>query len=56
VEEATRIFGCQDKAARWLNTPHPMLEHAAPLALLNSDAGTKVVTDELTRIDFGDFA
>jgi len=56
VEEATRVFGSQDKAARWLKTAHPMLSDATPFSLLDSDAGTKSVTDELTRIDYGDFA
>ena len=56
VEEATRVFGSQDKAARWLKTAHPTLSDATPFLLLDSDAGTKSVTDELTRIDYGDFA
>jgi uncharacterized protein (DUF2384 family) len=33
-----------------------MLGDAAPYLLLDSDAGAKAVTDELIRIDFGDFA
>jgi putative toxin-antitoxin system antitoxin component (TIGR02293 family) len=56
VERATRIFGSEDKASRWLNTAHPMLGDAPPVALLDSDAGAQLVSDELTRIDFGDFA
>ena len=56
AEEATRIFGSDDKAALWFKTAHPSLGDAAPLSLLDSDAGTKAVTDELIRIDYGDFA
>lgn len=56
VEEATRVFGSEDKAARWLKTPHPTLNDATPFSLLDSDAGAKAVTDELIRIDYGDFA
>ncbi|HTT36872.1 MAG TPA: antitoxin Xre/MbcA/ParS toxin-binding domain-containing protein [Burkholderiales bacterium] len=56
VAEATRVFGSEDKAARWLKTAHPVLDEATPFSLLDSDAGVKAVTDELTRIDYGDFA
>jgi putative toxin-antitoxin system antitoxin component (TIGR02293 family) len=56
LEEGTRVFGSQEKAARWLNTPTPALYAVTPLSLLESDAGTQAVTDELGRIDFGDFA
>jgi putative toxin-antitoxin system antitoxin component (TIGR02293 family) len=56
VEEATRIFGSEEKAARWLQSEHPLLSDAKPFSLLDSDAGVKSVTDELTRIDYGDFA
>lgn len=55
-EEATRVFGSETKAARWLATPSVALSDALPLSLLDSDAGTQVLADELTRIDFGDFA
>jgi len=56
VEEALRVFGSEDKASRWLKTPHPMLGDAAPVDLLDSDAGTRSVSDELVRVDYGDFA
>jgi len=32
------------------------LENVEPLAVLDSDAGVKTVSDELVRIDFGDYA
>jgi putative toxin-antitoxin system antitoxin component (TIGR02293 family) len=56
VEEAVRVFGTREKASTWLRTSHPMLGEIAPYRLLDSDAGAKTVTDELIRIDFGDFA
>jgi putative toxin-antitoxin system antitoxin component (TIGR02293 family) len=56
LEEATRVFGRQSKAALWLRTSSPMLGDIAPYRLLDSDAGAKAVCDELIRIDFGDFA
>jgi len=56
VEEAVRIFGSEQKAARWLETAHPLLGGVPPRELLDSDAGVQLVRDELTRIDYGDFA
>ena len=56
LEEATRVFGSEEKAISWLRTAHPMLSDTAPYRLLDSDAGAKSVSDELVRIDFGDFA
>ena len=56
LEDASRVFDSEDKAARWLTLPHPLLWQQRPLDLLDSDAGAKAVTDELTRIEHGDFA
>lgn len=55
VEESARVFGGYARAAAWLRTPHPLLGGEAPFALLGSDAGAKAVSDELVRIDHGDF-
>src|SRR5580704_550137 len=54
--EAVRVFGSEEKAALWLKTPSPLFEHRGPIACLDSDAGANAVTEELIRIDFGDFA
>jgi putative toxin-antitoxin system antitoxin component (TIGR02293 family) len=56
LEEATRVFGSEPKAARWLNARSPALYACTPLSLLDSDAGAQAVSDELGRIEFGDFA
>jgi len=56
VEESARVFGGYEKAAAWLRARHPLLGGAAPFELLGSDAGAKAVSDELVRIDHGDFA
>lgn len=56
VEEADRVFGNPEKTNRWLRNPHPILEHATPLSLLDSDAGAQAVSEELIRIEYGDFA
>lgn len=55
-DEAVRVLDSPDKAAIWLRTPHPLLWHFAPVRLLDSDAGAKAVTDELIRIEYGEFA
>jgi putative toxin-antitoxin system antitoxin component (TIGR02293 family) len=54
--EAIRVFGSEGKAAAWLKTPSPLFEDSAPLSCLDSDAGAHVVSEEIVRIDFGDFA
>ncbi len=54
-EEATRVLGAEHKAAGWLNQPNPCLYDATPLSLLDSDGGAQAVSDELVRIDYGDF-
>jgi putative toxin-antitoxin system antitoxin component (TIGR02293 family) len=56
VEESARVFGGYGKAAAWLRARHPLLAGEAPFTLLGSDAGAKAVSDELVRIDHGDFA
>jgi putative toxin-antitoxin system antitoxin component (TIGR02293 family) len=55
-DEAVRVFDSPVKAAIWLRTPHPLLWQFAPVRLLDSDAGAKAVTDELIRIEYGEFA
>jgi putative toxin-antitoxin system antitoxin component (TIGR02293 family) len=54
--EAIRVFGSEEKAVRWLKTPSPLFEESAPLAYLDSDGGAHAVSEEIVRIDFGDFA
>jgi putative toxin-antitoxin system antitoxin component (TIGR02293 family) len=54
--EAIRVFGSEGKAAAWLKTPSPFFADSAPLRYLDSDAGANAVSEEIVRIDFGDFA
>jgi putative toxin-antitoxin system antitoxin component (TIGR02293 family) len=54
--EAVRVFGSEEKAALWLKTPSPLFEDRGPINYLDSDAGAHAVSEELVRIDFGDFA
>ena len=55
-EEATRIFGDEGKAAHWLSTPSPFFYDEPPLSFLDSDGGTQAVSEELGRIEYGEFA
>jgi putative toxin-antitoxin system antitoxin component (TIGR02293 family) len=54
--EAIRVFGSEEKAALWLKNPSPLFEDSTPLSYLDSDGGAHAVSEELVRIDFGDFA
>jgi len=53
--EAERVLGNEDRASAWLSASHPVLGDT-PLSLLSTDAGAREVEDELTRIEWGDFA
>jgi putative toxin-antitoxin system antitoxin component (TIGR02293 family) len=55
-EEAVRVFGASEKAASWLKTPSPVFGNVIPLRFLDTDAGAHLVSEEIIRIDFGDFA
>lgn len=54
VERAIEILGSEEAARRWLKRPQAILEGAAPLALLGSEAGAQAVEQQLGRIDYGD--
>lgn len=54
--DAIRVFGSEEKAQHWLKTPSPLFEGSSPLSYLDSDGGAHAVSEELVRIDFGDFA
>ena len=53
--EADRVFANPDKADRWLRTPTRARGGKAPLALLKSEAGARVVEELLGQIDHGMF-
>jgi putative toxin-antitoxin system antitoxin component (TIGR02293 family) len=50
---ASSILGDTQKARLWLTRPNRVLEGQVPLRLLDTDAGTQLVEDELRRIEFG---
>lgn len=50
-----RVFGDPELAERWLGTKHQLLDQE-PIKMLTSDEGAQKVLDELTRIQWGDWA
>lgn len=53
---AGRTFGKADRAHAWLHRPCTALAGRVPLTLLGTDAGSRLVEDELTRIEDGVYA
>jgi putative toxin-antitoxin system antitoxin component (TIGR02293 family) len=47
------VFGSPDKAHKWLRRPTAALENHAPLHLLDTDEGTRLVEGLLGRIAHG---
>jgi putative toxin-antitoxin system antitoxin component (TIGR02293 family) len=52
---ATRVFGDEDKAHRWLRKPKRDLKGQTPLSYLASESGARTVEQMLHRIDHGIF-
>lgn len=53
VSQALQVFGTEPKASEWLRRPNRALGNEAPLQLLDTDAGTRLVEDTLGRIEYG---
>lgn len=53
VRAALGLFGEPEVAARWLRRPNRALEGRAPIELLDSDAGARVIEQVLGRIEHG---
>ena len=49
------VFADLDKLMRWMRRPQASLAQQSPLALLAYSTGRQLVTDSLTRIDYGVF-
>jgi putative toxin-antitoxin system antitoxin component (TIGR02293 family) len=52
-QRAKSTFGSEDKAMRWLKRPARPLQGHAPVGLLDTEEGARLVEDLLTRIDHG---
>ena len=53
--QAIETFGGEERALEWLRTPRQRFDQRAPLDLLISDTGTRMVEDYLRQIDEGYF-
>lgn len=56
LAHASEVFGTQEAAERWLETPATALEGAKPIDLLSTPPGSEMVRTLLTRIEFGVYA
>jgi putative toxin-antitoxin system antitoxin component (TIGR02293 family) len=49
------IYGSRQRALEWLRKPHARLDGRAPLSLLKTDTGSRIVEELLIQIDEGMF-
>jgi len=55
LSSAEAIYGGRERALAWLRKPHARLEGRAPLSLLRTDTGSRLVEELLVQIDEGMF-
>ncbi len=53
---STRVFGSQAEAEQWLGRPALGLDHRKPIDLLRTHPGARLVSEYLTRIEYGVYA
>ena len=51
-EHALRVFGNEDKAAGWMNTPLHQLGERTPADVLSEDPNSEAVDTLLVRIEY----
>ncbi|HWQ36755.1 MAG TPA: antitoxin Xre/MbcA/ParS toxin-binding domain-containing protein [Blastocatellia bacterium] len=56
IARTEEVFGTREKAGIWLREPNRALGMQTPLALLDTDEGTRRVEDVLIRIEHGVFS
>ncbi len=49
------VYGTRERALAWLRRDNPRLEGRAPLSLLRTDTGSRIVEELLVQIDEGMF-
>jgi len=52
---AESVYGSRGRALAWLRKPHARLDSRAPLSLLKTDTGSRIVEELLIQIDEGMF-
>ncbi|WP_232009356.1 type II RES/Xre toxin-antitoxin system antitoxin [Mucilaginibacter mallensis] len=55
-DKGVEIFGTANAFHQWLNTPSYGLGKQLPFDLMDTITGIQLITEELTRIEFGDLA
>ncbi len=53
VARASQVFGSEDAALEWLYSPAMALNQQRPVDVLAQPGGDVLVTDLLTRIEYG---
>jgi len=53
IEQATQAFGARDKAMRWLRKPKHRFDGRAPMDMLLTEAGGRMVEEALIQVDEG---
>jgi putative toxin-antitoxin system antitoxin component (TIGR02293 family) len=56
LSKATTVFGSQDEAEQWLDSPAVGLNLSRPIELLTTRAGAELVEQYLGKIEFGVYA
>jgi len=52
---AQSLYGSRQRALAWMRKPHAQLDGRAPLSLLKTDTGSRIVEELLVQIDEGMF-
>ncbi|MBI2740596.1 MAG: DUF2384 domain-containing protein [Rhodospirillales bacterium] len=53
LTKATKVFGSQEEAERWLDQPATGLNRQRPIDLLKTQTGTELVEEFLERLEYG---
>jgi putative toxin-antitoxin system antitoxin component (TIGR02293 family) len=55
LSQAEEVYGSRERALAWLRRPHPRLDGRAPISLLKTDTGSRIVEEMLIQIQEGMF-
>jgi putative toxin-antitoxin system antitoxin component (TIGR02293 family) len=55
LSQAEEVYGNRERALAWLRRPNRCLGNRAPLSLIKTDAGSRMVEEHLVQIDEGMF-
>jgi putative toxin-antitoxin system antitoxin component (TIGR02293 family) len=55
LSRAEAVYGSRERALAWLRSANPRLDGRAPLLLLKTDTGSRIVEELLVQIDEGIF-